>query len=132
MREPLRERHTITLYHLRGGPGGEKRTLAYDAAHAAGFFQRLLGLMFRKTLGRIDALVLAPCASIHTFFMRFPIDVLCLDASGVVVDTAEKLPPWKIFIPVRPTAKIVECNPGTICKLDARPGDVVEFEKEKA
>ncbi|MPN20454.1 hypothetical protein SDC9_167833 [bioreactor metagenome] len=43
---------------------------------AASFRKRFLGLMFRKQMPEDHALLLVPCNAIHTFSMRFPIDVV--------------------------------------------------------
>ena len=107
------------------GSESSERMIASSAAPAAGFSSRLMGLMFRKSFGGIDALILSPCSSIHTLFMRFPIDVVCLDASGIVSDLMECLSPWKIFIPRAATLKIVELPAGSIRKHDIRYGDVI-------
>jgi hypothetical protein len=55
------------------------------------------GLLGRTAL--VDtALVLAPCNAIHTFFMKFPIDVIFVDRQGRVVRLIASLPPWRIAI----------------------------------
>lgn len=59
------------------------------------FFKRLMGLMGRRSLAENQGFYLSPCRSIHTFQMRFPIDVLFLSKEGTVVDIAREIPPWK-------------------------------------
>jgi hypothetical protein len=56
---------------------------------------RLVGLLGRDGLPPGDGLLLDPCNSVHTFFMRFPIDVAFLDDSGVVVALNHRLQPWR-------------------------------------
>ncbi len=56
---------------------------------------RLVGLLGRDGLAPGDGLLLDPCSSVHTFFMRFPIDVAFLDDSGVVVALNHRLRPWR-------------------------------------
>ena len=56
---------------------------------------RLLGLLGRDALAPGDGLLLDPCNSVHTFFMRFTIDVAFLDDSGVVVALNHRLVPWR-------------------------------------
>jgi uncharacterized membrane protein (UPF0127 family) len=46
---------------------------------------RLRGLLGRRALGIDEGLLIRPASSIHTFFMRFPIDVEFIDRRGVVV-----------------------------------------------
>jgi uncharacterized protein len=54
----------------------------------------------RGLLGRVrlddTALVIAPCNAVHTFFMRFPIDVLFVDRQGAVVKVCHDVRPWRI------------------------------------
>ena len=63
---------------------------------AAGIFARIKGLIGRKSLPQGDALLLDPCNGIHTFGMRFPIDVLFLDRNNVVVAIRKDLVPNRI------------------------------------
>ena len=63
-----------------------KNTILADKAEMADtFFKRLIGLLNRKSLGKGEALILSPANCIHSFFMRFSIDVLFLDKSNKVV-----------------------------------------------
>ena len=59
------------------------------------FPERLMGLMGRKRLGEDEALLLPRCSSIHMLFMRFPIDAVYLDRSGVVKKIVSGLRPWR-------------------------------------
>ena len=63
---------------------------------ANSLFDRLLGLMFLKKMCDFDGLLLAPCNSIHTFFMRFEIDVLFLDKDFNIIKILKRLKPWRI------------------------------------
>jgi uncharacterized membrane protein (UPF0127 family) len=56
---------------------------------------RMRGLLGRRTLPTGEGLLLAPAPSIHTAFMRFPIDVVFLDADLRVVKLVQKLAPWR-------------------------------------
>jgi uncharacterized protein len=53
------------------------------------------GLLGRAELGSDEGILLRPAGSVHTFFMRFPIDVVFLDADQVVVAIEPCLAPWK-------------------------------------
>lgn len=57
--------------------------LMLEADCADGFFTRLRGLMWKSPIER--GLLLEPCADIHTFFMREPIDVVFLSGDGTVL-----------------------------------------------
>ena len=56
---------------------------------------RLKGLLGRDGLEQGEGLLLRPASSIHTFFMRFPIDVVFLDRALVVLGIEETIEPWK-------------------------------------
>jgi len=79
------------------------------------FAKRLRGLMFRRTpLAPDEAAWLEPCDSIHTFFMKFPIDVLFLDRDGVVLAAYEQVRPWRIVPSVRGARVALELPAGAI------------------
>lgn len=62
---------------------------------ADSFLIRLRGLMFRSSLGSGEGLLFPRTRSVHTHFMRFPIDLAFLDADDVVVDVRPALRPWR-------------------------------------
>jgi len=53
------------------------------------------GLLGRAELPRGEGILLRPAGSVHTFFMRFPIDVVFLDREQVVVGIESDLAPWR-------------------------------------
>ncbi len=56
---------------------------------------RLKGLLGRRELPPGEGLLLRPAASIHMFFMRFPIDAVWVDRDLNVLGVSEQLAPWK-------------------------------------
>ena len=56
---------------------------------------RMRGLLGRDELPRGEGILLRPAGSVHTFFMRFPIDVVFLDRENRVVDVERELVPWR-------------------------------------
>src|SRR6185436_3354330 len=56
---------------------------------------RMRGLLGRDGLEQGEGLLLRPASSIHTFFMRFPIDAVFLDRSLVVVGVHGAVEPWR-------------------------------------
>jgi uncharacterized protein len=71
------------------------RVLCENCLLADSFARRLVGLLGRKELNPGDGIVLRPEWSIHTFFMRFPIDAVFLDKSLVVVGIEDAIDPWR-------------------------------------
>jgi hypothetical protein len=62
---------------------------------ADGMLTRMRGLLGRSELPRGEGILLRPAGSIHTFFMRFPIDVVFLDNSDTVVGVERRVKPWR-------------------------------------
>jgi hypothetical protein len=56
---------------------------------------RLLGLALRRR-PPVHALLLPRCRSVHTFGMRFPLDLIWLDRDGRVLRVDEAVPPWRV------------------------------------
>ena len=82
------------------------------------------GLLGRAGMDDGSALILAPCSSVHTFFMRFAIDVLFVARDGRVLKLYPALPAWRIAFAFRAFAAI-ELPAGTAAACDTRPGDTV-------
>jgi uncharacterized membrane protein (UPF0127 family) len=76
--------------------GARERVLCDHCHIADGPLTRLRGLMGRRGLSRGEGLLLKPAPSIHTFFMRFPIDAVFLDAGLQVVGISADLAPWRM------------------------------------
>jgi|SRR5947207_15550784 len=81
---------------------------------------RRRGLLGRNALDLSAALILAPCAAIHTVFMRFPIDVVFVDRNGAIRTIVRNLQPWRIAASPRAYAT-VEMAGGV--ERDLIPGD---------
>jgi uncharacterized protein len=62
---------------------------------ATSFLQRLGGLLMLPRLRKGQALVLAPCNSVHTLFMRYAIDVAFIDKQGRVMKLVAGVQPWR-------------------------------------
>lgn len=75
---------------------GTGKVIAKNVWYARTFWARFLGLMGRRSMPEDTALVIEPCNAVHTFFMRFPIDVFYFDAEGRVIKHVKKLKPWRV------------------------------------
>lgn len=78
------------------------------------FWNRLCGLQFRRPLLPGDGILLAPCASIHTMWMRFAIDVAMLDRAGRVLAVHPAVRPWRLKFAPRGTHAVLEVSAGTL------------------
>src|SRR5690349_11608730 len=120
----------------RGRPRGERlvnrtrdgQVLASDVYTVNGYFGRWLGLMGHPGLPPGQALVLEGDNSIHTFFMRFPIDVVFLDKAGRVKHLYHAMRPWRLSRVVFGSRRIVEMPPGVLAATGTAKGDEMVFE----
>ncbi len=75
---------------------------------AGTWWSRLKGLMFRSRLDPGTALLIVPCRSVHTHWMRFAIDVVALDEWGEVTEVVSDVSPWRMVTPAGRVRSIVE------------------------
>ncbi len=90
-------------------------------------FARLVGLLGTNNLGPGCGLLIEPSSGIHTFGMRFAIDVVSLDAKMRVLGTWEKLGPGRIAAIHWRTRKVLELPTGTIRTSRIEPKDQLGF-----
>ena len=90
--------------------------------------QRAVGLLGRRSLEAGEGLLITPCHGVHTWFMRFSIDVLSMDADGIVVDAVSTLKPWRMRLP-RPGARtVLELPAGTLLTEPSSIGHRIQIE----
>ena len=82
---------------------------------------RLRGLLGRSGLSSGEGMLLRPAASIHTAFMRFPIDAVFLDRENRVVKVAAELAPWRAAA-CRGSRTVLELPAGEAARQGLRPG----------
>jgi uncharacterized protein len=83
---------------------------------------RRKGLLGRSGLEPATALIIAPCFSIHTMFMRFDIDAIFVADDGRAVKVVRDMTPWRIA--VDPTAHaVVELAAGSLRDRQVTVGD---------
>ena len=85
---------------------------------------RRAGLLGYESLADGDSMVIAPTNAIHTFFMRFPIDLAFVTREGRVVKTRASVRPWRVAAALRAYA-VIELPAGTLARCDTVPGDVL-------
>lgn len=82
---------------------------------------RTRGLMFRAALAADQGMLIEPCSSIHTCFMRFPIDVIYLGPDYEVIRVVPALGPWRISLEPRAQA-VLELAAGQAAALGISAG----------
>jgi uncharacterized protein len=101
-------------------PGGR---VVCDVCHLADKpHTRLRGIIGWKRLHRGEGLLLRPTFSIHTAFVRFPIDAVFLDKEMTVVSIRRELRPWR-FAGARKAKSVLELAAGECERVGLRAGD---------
>jgi uncharacterized protein len=84
--------------------------------------------MFRRSLPGGGGMWISPCNGIHTFFMRFPIDVVFLDRGQRVVRAYAALGRWRMVPLVIGAHSAVELPAGTLAGLALGRGEQLVVE----
>lgn len=77
--------------------GAESRMLC-NIYIADNFILRARGLLFRKKIGDSEGLLITRCNSVHTFGMRYPIDIVFLNAQMRIIEIVKSLAPYRFSI----------------------------------
>ncbi|MDQ3700876.1 MAG: DUF192 domain-containing protein [Chloroflexota bacterium] len=102
--------------------------LATQAGVAQSFWARLVGLIGRAHLPQGAGLLFPGTPSVHTCFMRFPIDLVFYGADGEVLSVVHALPPWRVSRYYRRARGVLELPVGTARTTATQPGDVLAFD----
>ena len=90
--------------------------------------ERAVGLLGRSHLESGEGLWITPCHGVHTWFMRFTIDVVAMDADGVVVDVVSMLKPWRMRLPKPGSHSVLELAAGTLLAAPVKIGHRMQIE----
>ena len=102
--------------------------LAEAATVALSIGARTRGLLGKRELRPGQALVIKPCNSIHTFFMRFPIDAVFVDPGNKVVKTISAMRPFRLSGIYVKASFTIELPAGAIAKSSTQIGDTLAFQ----
>ena len=98
-----------------------------DAASVADTSQsRRTGLLKHTGLAAGDGLWIVPCESVHSFFMKFTIDVLYLDRQHKVKKIRPEMVPWRASACLT-AHSVLELPAGTIARTGTAAGDQLEI-----
>ena len=89
---------------------------------------RAVGLLNRTGFERGEGLWIVPSRGVHTCWMRFAIDMVALDGSGIVIDRVANLKPWRVRLPRRGTVGVLELPVGTLSRSGTDIGHRIAFE----
>jgi uncharacterized membrane protein (UPF0127 family) len=106
------------------------RTGAVIADSVVGAFDsaaRRRGLLGRDAMPPGEALIIAPSNAIHTFFMRFAIDVAFVARDGRVLKVRPRMKPWHLSAAFR-AFSVVEVSAGVFGASSIGAGDKLSLE----
>jgi uncharacterized membrane protein (UPF0127 family) len=111
-------------YALQNAASG--LTVASEVELAVDSQSRRRGLLGRAKLDDGAALIIAPCSAIHTFSMRFAIDVVFVARDGRVLKTYSAVGPGRIAFSIGAFA-VIELPAAALTRSKAKPGDIVQL-----
>jgi uncharacterized membrane protein (UPF0127 family) len=91
-------------------------------------WSRMKGLLGRRELAPGQGMLIRPTSSIHTFFMRFPIDAVFLSRDGEVLKVKPNVGAWRARF-CRGAHSVLELPAGEAARRDIAPGTQLEFRK---
>ena len=100
--------------------------LADGASVADSSQSRRTGLLKHTGLAQGDGLWIVPCESVHSFFMKFTIDVLYLDKQHKVKKIRPEMAPWRASACLT-AHSVLELPAGTIARTGTQAGDQLEI-----
>lgn len=84
------------------------------------------GLLGRTHLPTGAGLWIVPCESVHTFFMKFPIDLVYIDHDKRVKKVRNNVGPWRLSACLS-AHSIIELPAGVVQRTKTLPGDQLQI-----
>ena len=106
---------------------GDGSTVCERCVVANKMLPRMRGLLGRRSLPAGEGLLIRPAPSVHTFFMRFPIDVVFLSRAGEVLKVSADVGPWRARS-CRGAYAVLELAAGEAERRGVAVGDHIEAE----
>jgi len=100
-------------------------TVSQQLKIAESFFERLIGLMFKEKMDGFDGLLIKQCRSIHTFFMRYPLDIVFMNNEMKIKKIIRNIKPWRMTLIYFTSTQVLELEGGTLHQ-EIREGDKLE------
>jgi len=102
--------------------------LAQAAELADSGATRRTGLLKHERLAPGEGLWIVPCEAVHTFFMKFPIDLVYLDKKRKVRKVRHAVPAWRMSACLT-AHSVLELPAGTVAESGTAVGDILAIEK---
>ena len=110
----------LKAFNTRNG-----KVLADSVTVADNLFARMKGLLGKKEMMQGEALWIKPCTSVHTFGMKFPIDVIFLNRKKMVAALVKNMERNRLTLLYLSAVSTLELPAGTIEKTETRVGDEI-------
>jgi hypothetical protein len=106
-----------------------RKTVLADAAEMADTSaKRRVGLLKHERLAPGEGLWIVPCESVHTFFMKFPIDIIYLDRKRKVRKVRGAVPAWRLSMCLS-AHSVLELPAGRAAETHTAVGDELAIDK---
>lgn len=103
------------------------KEIADNLVIAGSMFSRMKGLLGRDRLQDGEALLIKPCMGVHTFGMRFPIDVIFLDKQNKVIATTKDMTPNRMSALHFSADSVLELSAGVLDSCEVSTGDTIDI-----
>ncbi len=90
----------------------KKEVVISQLKHADSMYRRIVGLLGKNYLLPGHGLLITHCNQVHTFFMRFAIDVVFLDGRYCIVKVCRNIRPWRLSPLVWKSKAVLELRQG--------------------
>ena len=119
---------TVKLYKIihRGKNPAVLSLICSELRFAESFIERLFGLIFKK-IKNGQGFAIKNCNSIHTFWMKYRIDVIFLDSDNKIIKQYESLKQFRITPVIKDACVIIEFPEFTIHNYMIKTGDRLKF-----
>lgn len=91
-----------------------KQVIASKVVASSTFYSRAMGLMFMSKMDGFDGMLFEPGNSMHTCFMKFPIDIIFLNRKNEIVAIKKSMKPWRMTRIYFSSVKAIELKGGTL------------------
>ena len=106
--------------------------LAHDVEWGSGAWRRARGLIGATALSTDHCLVLVPCHAIHTWFMRFSLDIIFFSREGQVVRVATRVKPFRAVWGGWPAWGVLEMQAGWFPWAHLKKGNRLIFRSKES
>jgi len=124
MTEPAHEQIVTVRNHTKGNV-----VLGSQIVWAGTSAARRRGLLGRDSLGPDEGIYIVPCEWVHTFGMRFPIDIAFLHRDGRVLAVQHALKPRRLSKLIFRADGVLELAAGRLSETKTCAGDMIVFEE---